>query len=157
MQIDFIKTVSGQWIPATEQDREFTAKKKAGVQIHADWKERRNPKFHNKFFAMLNTGFQYWEPGEIDCKYGTPQKNFDQFRKDVIILAGFYTINHRLDGTFRVEAKSISFGRMEEQEFVKVYQAVLTVLLDNVFTGWDIGDVENTIQKNEVNALLEYA
>jgi dihydrodipicolinate synthase/N-acetylneuraminate lyase len=37
-----------------------------------------------------------------------------------------------LDGTFRVKARSISFSNMEQDEFEKLYQAVLTVLMQKI-------------------------
>lgn len=94
----------------------------------------RNQKFHAKFFALLSVGFRYWEPGEIDSKYGQPEKNFEQFRKDVTILAGFYTVDTRLDGSVRVNAKSISFAKMSEDEFAELYNKVINVLLKRIFT-----------------------
>ncbi|CDG20918.1 conserved protein of unknown function [Xenorhabdus poinarii G6] len=30
--------------------------------LQADFKKVRNPRFHRKYFALLNLGFEYWEP-----------------------------------------------------------------------------------------------
>ncbi len=30
--------------------------------LYADFKKARNPRFHRKYFALLNLGFKYWEP-----------------------------------------------------------------------------------------------
>jgi hypothetical protein len=30
--------------------------------LYADFKQARNPAFHRKFFALLNLGFDYWQP-----------------------------------------------------------------------------------------------
>lgn len=33
-----------------------------GAVLYADFKQARNPAFHRKFFALLNLGFDYWQP-----------------------------------------------------------------------------------------------
>lgn len=88
----------------------------------------RNYEFHKKFFALLNLAFDYWEPP--DNHVG--EKNFDQFRSDVIILCGFYHQWIRLDGTTRVTAKSIAFGSMTEEEFDKLFSKAIDVIIKHV-------------------------
>ncbi len=54
---------SGILIPATPETSYFLHSKcKLGVVLSADIKLVRNPTFHRKFFALLNPGFEYWEP-----------------------------------------------------------------------------------------------
>ena len=88
-----------------------------------------------------------WTPGKIDSKYGTPEKNFDRFRKDVAILAGFYDIVIRLDGSTRIEAKSISFSKMDQEEFDRLYQRTIDVFLKHIY-GKDM-------TKEEIDELVE--
>ena len=126
-----LKTQTG-WANGNRDAEEVHHKTKPGAAIHSDFKKMRNVKFHRKFFALLNLGFEYWEPGEINSKYGVPVKNFDRFRKDATILAGFHHLVIRLDGSSRVEADSISFGKMDEVTFADLYQKVLTVLMDRI-------------------------
>jgi len=96
----------------------------------------RNLKYHRKFFALLNLGFEAWTPA-TKFKGMDIAKDFDQFRSDVTILAGFYEQAFTLDGTMTLKAKSISFGRMEEPEFEKLYSAVVNVLLQRVLTTYE--------------------
>ena len=91
------------------------------------------PNFTKKWFALLKIGYDNWEPGEINSQYGTPEKNFERFRKDVTILAGYYSIVVRLDGTTRVEADSVSFGSMDESQFSELYSKTIDVLLRRVY------------------------
>jgi hypothetical protein len=105
---------------------------KRGDHIHGDFKKARNPKFHNKFFALLDVGFELWEPGEIDSKWGKPQKDFDQYREQITILAGHYETVFKLDGTFKLKAKSISFANMGDEEFAQLYSNVINVILANL-------------------------
>ena len=107
-----------------------------GQILKGDWKKVRNPQFHRKFFAMLNVGWEAWEPGEIDSKWGSAQKNFERFREEVTILAGYYEVVHSLDKTFRLIPKSISFANMDETEFEELYSSVGNVLLQRILVNW---------------------
>ena len=142
-----IKTQTG-WGNGDQETIDFHQKIKAGDAIHADFKRMRKPKFHRRFFAMLQLAFEYWEPGEIDSKFGTPEKSFDRFRQDLTILAGYYQPVIRLDGTVRIEAKSISFGSMEQDEFEQVYNQVLNVILKKI-------PVLNELSAKEINDLVD--
>lgn len=94
----------------------------------------RNPKFHRKFFSMLTFAFDAWEPDRKRKTYkGRPvEKNFEQFREDVLILAGFSEQTFNLRGEMKVKAKSISFANMDDVEFEQVYSAVVDVILADV-------------------------
>lgn len=96
----------------------------------------RNAKFHRKYFALLNVGFDAWEPPRQRKTYkGIPvQKNFEQFREDITIAAGFYERTFDLKGRMKLKAKSIAFAKMDDAEFEKVYSAVADVLLEQVLT-----------------------
>lgn len=61
--LQLIKQSSGILIPATPETSDFLHSKcKLGAILAADFKQVRNPAFHRKFFALLNLGFDYWEP-----------------------------------------------------------------------------------------------
>ena len=109
-----------------------------GEVLSVDVKVRRNGRFFRKFFALLNVGFDAWEPDRKHKTYrGQPiQKNFEEFRSDVIILAGFYEQTFDLSGRMKLKAKSIAFANMEESEFEKLYDSVCTVLLEKVLVNY---------------------
>lgn len=98
----------------------------------------RNSKFHRKFFAMLNFAFDAWEPDRKRKTYkGRPvAKNFDRFREDVLILAGFSEQTFDLRGNMKLRAQSISFAKMDDAEFERVYSAVVDVILENVLSSY---------------------
>jgi len=110
----------------------------AGEIAQAEMVIPRNGKFLRKFFALLTLGFDAWEPPRKRRTYkGMPvQKNFDQFREDVIISAGFYDQTFDLRGRMKVKAKSISFAKMDDAEFERVYSAVADVLLAGVLVNY---------------------
>jgi len=98
----------------------------------------RNAKFHRKFFSMLNFAFDSWEPKRTRKTYKGKEvvKNFERFRKDVLIMAGFYDQTFDLRGNMKLEAHSISFSSMDDAEFEQVYSAVATVIIEHVLTGY---------------------
>ena len=127
-------------------------KRMAGMQpgdlINVDVSFPRNPKFHRKFFALLQVGFEAWEPAFEVRVGGEPVgKNFERFRKDVTILAGFYEPAFSLDGTLELEAKSIAFANMDDAEFEKVYSAVANVLLSKVLRNYTREDLDNHVNR----------
>ena len=147
MNLTLSKVPNG-FMPADQETKDFHDKMKVGEIIHGYFKKIRNPRFHRKLFALLNLAFEYWEPGEINSKYGTPEKNFDRFRKDLLIISGYYDIVIRMDGTARPEAKSISFAAMDDTEFEKLYNSVLNVILKRV-------NVLDKMSSEEVNELVD--
>ncbi|MGA9618166.1 MAG: DUF1367 family protein [Serratia proteamaculans] len=62
-QLSFIKTSHDTLTPATAEVRDFLHNKvKIGAVLSADFKRVRNPRFHRKYFSLLNLGFEYWTP-----------------------------------------------------------------------------------------------
>ena len=134
-------------IPADPKTNEWYEKIKLGSTVHSDFKQMRNAAFHRKLFALFNLAYSYWEPGQIDSKHGIPKKNFDRFRKDLIILAGHYHSVIRLDGTVRIEADSLSFGSMSQETFDSLYQNILTVVMEKI-------PVLNKLNEDEIEDLV---
>lgn len=121
-----------------------------GEMAQAEFVIPRNYLFHKKFFALLNFGFEHWEPERKHKTYkGRPvAKNFEQFREDVTILAGYFEQTFDLHGRMRLKAKSIKFSSMDDAEFEALYSAVVDVLLARVFTKYkDRAELDAIIEK----------
>ena len=62
-ELQLIKHSSNILIPASPETSDILQKKfKLGSLLVAEFRQVRNPAFHRKFFALLNLGFDYWEP-----------------------------------------------------------------------------------------------
>jgi hypothetical protein len=146
-EIVLTKIASGALIPADPQAAEFIAKIKLGGAVKAKVTRQRNPAFHRKMFALLNLGFEAWEPQGKEYKGEPVAKNFEQFRNDVTVLAGYYDTAITLKGETRLTAKSISFGAMDEDEFGKLYNEVVNVLLARVLTRYTRDDLDEVIER----------
>lgn len=146
-----IKTPNGSLAPADGQSAEMLRRQKVGQGFRVKLTRIRNIRFHRKFFALLNYAFDMWTPENKEYRGQPVEKNFDQFRRDITILAGFYETAVRLDGSVRVTAKSISFANMDEAEFEELYSKVIDVLLQRIFTDQTRADIDSV-----VNNLLAY-
>ncbi|ENG2947096.1 DUF1367 family protein [Enterobacter cloacae] len=63
LELQLIKHHSGILIPATPETRDILqSKTRLGDILVAEFRRVRNPAFHRLFFALLNLGFEYWEP-----------------------------------------------------------------------------------------------
>jgi hypothetical protein len=131
MKAYFTKTFYGL-APADESSRQWFEKLKAGETVKVEVNRVRNYRFLKKYFALLNIAFENWEPGEVSSKYGKPEKNFDRFRADITILSGYFDTTVRLDGSVRIEPKSISFTQMSEEEFEQLYSKTIDLLVKHV-------------------------
>ena len=118
---------------------------KQGEVVSAEIKRPRNYRFHKKYFALLNYAFGIWEPACLEYNGRPVGKSFEQFRKDITILAGYYTLSENIKGEPKAEADSISFGNMPEDKFNCLYSKTIDVLLKHVMKNYTREDVDNVI------------
>lgn len=154
MEVQLVKQPGGILRPANQVDADAMAKIANGRLIHVELKQPRNPMFHRKFFAMLNFAFEYWTPETESVNGMTPEKNFERFRKDVMILAGYRTLVVNVRNEVRYEAESISFGKMDDTRFSEVYRSVFNVLWGLVLG--KVPDMTPEVAENTINQMLSY-
>lgn len=136
MELMFQKGSTGL-VPACEEASQWLAKKKLGATILVEPREMRNAAFFRKWWALVKLGYDYWSENAATIEYrGRPVlPDFDRFRKDVTISAGFYTPVVNLKGEVRIEPESLKWGSMKEERFSQLYEATVQVLLQRVFNG----------------------
>jgi Protein of unknown function (DUF1367) len=126
------KTPTGALVPADSTTTEFLAKLRVGAGLKGDFKRQRNPRFHRKAFALFKLAFDMWEAPELEYQGQPVAKDFDQFRKDLTILAGHYSATVNLRGEVRLRAKSLNFANMDDTEFERVYRSILDAVWTRV-------------------------
>lgn len=141
MEAYFIKTTARTLMPASDHDAELLQHIKIGQPTKLTFKRVRNYQFHKKWFALLSLAYDYWVPDENNQ---VGEKNFDQFREDIIILCGYYRQSVRLNGDTRVTAKSISFSSMSAEDFEKLYAKTIDVIIKHVLRNYT-GDMLRSI------------
>lgn len=141
LKINFRKEAGGMLIPATDGDADRMAKFKTGAIYPVEIKRTRNPGFHGKVFKFFEFCFEHWAG---DREFMDEAGQFDVFRKHMTVLAGYYDTYYNLSGDVRVEAKSISYGSMGQEEFEQLYSALIRVAVQKIFTGCD-ESIENRL------------
>ena len=125
----FVYKQSGKLVPCTQDDKDKIAKMPSGEPFQIEWKRQRNPKFHRKFMALIQFAWEH-KPERMDNNY-QKSKNFDDnFRKDIIKKAGYFTCHTNFKGVKEYNAKSISFEKMSEDDFEELYSACIDVIIE---------------------------
>lgn len=146
MQIEMVKNAGGVFCPAFEHDLPRLTKFKNGEMYTAEIKLTRNPAFHRKAFAFFNFCFAHWSAEMAGLEHMDESTQFDRFRKDLTILAGFYEQTVRLNGDIRTEAKSLAYANMESDEFERCYSALINAAIKHVFAGTKDENLLNQLQ-----------
>jgi hypothetical protein len=147
MRAYMIKAPGNMWRPADDASGEAMNKFPLGQVCSFEAKRTRNYRFLKKFMAMLDHGFDAWEPPTTEYKGMPVQKERESFREYCIIAAGFKTLVVDLNGGVHAKAKSISFANMEEEEFERVYSAVADVLLQWVLKTYKRADLDRVVNE----------
>lgn len=149
--IVLVKTPAGALVPVGDAAGELVGKLKVGQGVTAHIRRARNVRFHRKAMALFRLAFDVWEPAEPQTYKGeVVAKDFERFRKDITILAGFYHAVYNARGEVRLEAESLAFASMDEARFEQVFRAVLTVVWNRVLrrAGYaSEDDVERVIEE----------
>lgn len=143
-----VKLPGGILSPASEVEAESLKALKNNELYEIEIKRSRNPAFHRKVFAFFNFCFQHWSAERTEIRFQDEAAQFDTFRKNLTVLAGYRAVTYKINGDFRVEAASLSFGSMEQSEFEQCYQALINAALKHVF--------RDTKDENIINQLYAF-
>lgn len=154
-EIFLVKLPNGTLAPDNDEAVEQIAKLKGGQAVRCDVTKQRNYLFLKKWFALVKCAFDIWADRMPRMEYRGQQvqPNFDRFRKDVIVLAGYYDPVFNARGELRVEPKSISFSSMDEVEFERLYSATLDAILGKVLSG---SGVDERTLRDHVDRVLRF-
>ncbi len=130
-----IKMPGGALAPASEVEADKMSRFKNNELYEIEIKLSRNVGYHRMCFSFFNHCFAYWNS---ENEYIEERTSFDLFRKNMIVLAGYYDKFYTIDGVVRIEAKSISFSAMSQDEFEALYKALIRVAVSKIFVNCDI-------------------
>lgn len=120
-----------------------------GELVSFEYSVERNSQFHRKVLMLFRVGFDAWEPDRKRYSYrGKPiQKNFESFRAEITILAGYYDLTFDLKGRMSMKPKSISYAKMDQDTFEKLYSAVAQTLLTHVLHNYTRDDLDSVVER----------
>ena len=154
MKAHFIKSRNGAIYPYDEETRLYIKRRKPGTIIKSEISQCRNYKFHKKMFSLFKLLHDYFpDPDPVTFRGETiqPEKSFDGTREYLVIMAGYYEIIGLPNGKVKVKAKSLAYDSMDEENFNKVYSAVIDAGLKSLPAHW------SDIEKDRVaNQILNY-
>jgi len=144
MEVLLTKGPGGALIPLDDDEAAKLSRIKTGGVIRADVSQMRNGAFFRKWWVLAKYGFDLWsetvEPIEYKGRPVLPE--FQRFRKDLTILAGHYTPVFNARGELRLEAKSIAWANMAEDEFERLYSATIDVILRKILSGTSMTEAQ---------------
>lgn len=139
------------------QAEQFASLQEVGGEFKVKVTQPRNPRFHRKGMAMFRFLFNLWEPvlarpeelGDVPVA-----KDFDAFRGNLLIAAGFYKQVFNLEGGFELIPAELKFGSMDNVKFARVYNCVLDVGLEMIGKA---GHITHEQADHAINHLLGFA
>jgi len=146
-----LKKVNQSLVPEDQEAAEFILHLKQGAAVKAKISQPRNYGHHKKYFSLLNYAFDCFEP-DVEYKGEKIEKNFDRFREDIQILAGYGIPTVNINGEVRYISRSISFGSMKQDDFDKLYSNVINVILKKVLANHSREDLDRVVSE-----VLNYA
>jgi len=141
MKVSFKKQPGGILIPSSDIEADRMNRFKTGEDYEVEIKLTRNSAFHGKVFAFFNFCFAHWRGGN---EFQDEAKQFELFRGDLTVLAGFYDVGTGIKGNTIITPKSISYGKMSQEEFEQLYSALINAAIENIDFG---GANENTLNQ----------
>jgi hypothetical protein len=134
-KLHLVKSAAGILLPATSADAHFILKRfKLGAVLRVDVALMRNGTFFRKWWVLAELAFDIWADGCPQQEFHGVQvlPEFDRFRRDLIIMAGFFRPVWNAKREMRVEAESLAWASMDEERFERLYSATIDVILQKV-------------------------
>lgn len=141
-EVIMIKTPAGGLVPANDDEAEKLRRLKAGSTVKVKLSEMRNGKFFRKWWLLAKFAFEIWSETAPRATYkGEPvAHSFDRFRRDLIIMTGRHRCVFNALGEMRLEADSISWAKMDEETFERLYSETINTILGKILNGQDIDE-----------------
>ena len=139
MKVNFIKQAGGILSPASEIEAYRLKRIKSGLVYEIDIKggEKRNRGYHGKVFLFMNFCFEYWSGCNTHVDYQVEEAQFEYFRKQLAIKAGYFDYVVNLEGSTMIQARSLSYDAMSQEEFEQFGSAIINSAIATIFQGAD--------------------
>lgn len=115
-------TKSGDhFIPTDTESQSKANKVGQGEVVVCKSGDQRNILLHRKYFAMIRFCFHH-----LPERYTFTDE--EDLREALLIAIGWKTVRHYFDGSEKEVAKSISFNKVGQERFEKIYSRTLDVV-----------------------------
>lgn len=155
MECYLVKDTLGILRPATEEDQQKIRSMKAGEEYKATVVLPRNRDHHRKFFSLMNLVFSNL-PEHLTCERAIVNNEGEKEMvpgiqiMDDLIFEIKLQMHHfdryvTLDGTVEFRPKSISFTKMDQDEFNKFYSRTIDIVLQKFLPGTNREALEDEV------------
>ena len=127
------KQRGGLLAPASDLEEERMARFKTGEIYPVDIKLKRNNKFHGKVFLFFTFCFEEYYHSTNRSEFHDLAKQFDTFRKELTIIAGYHDETYFMNGSVCIEAQSLAFNKMDQEQFEQCYTALINAASKHIF------------------------
>lgn len=128
---------NGSLFPAYAEDLIKLGKVPEGQAIEVTIRKARNIQFHRKYFALLKLVYESL-PEDFSIKANDQTieiRSVDDLHWHVKFQAGLYDQKVTLGGKITYEAQSISFEKMDGEEFQRFYDSAIDVVCKYFLVG----------------------
>ena len=139
----------GVLVPESEMDYENIQAMHEGRSYECKLSAPRNYQFHKKFMVLVDVLFQLFNPQPVVWNGLVAEKNRERFRKDLVIALGYHELVVNIKGEVRAEAKSISFAKMDELEFSRLYDSAINYAIRHIqgIKGRSFAEIDEWVQR----------
>jgi len=130
-----VKNQFGKLSAEDDGAKGYMAKLKNGDAVLVKVRKPRNVQFHRKYFAMLQTVFENQERYE----------DFEAFRAEVVMRAGYWKAHHHVSGKISYDAQSLAFDKMDELAFSELYDKSIDVILEHFLPETNRDELEEAV------------
>lgn len=147
MAVVFLRKLDNTFAPADEASAEIMEGFKANGVYKAQLTQPRNSLFHRKFFSLLKLAYDNYEQPGVYHNDKLVFRSFDRFREDVTISCGHWELELNKRNNVVQRAKSISFSKMQQDEFEVLFNSAITVIMAEYLTYYSEDDMQLLIGK----------
>lgn len=134
-------------VPVDSGQLELLEQLQPNAEYKATFTRPRNARFHRKWFALAKVAFEAWDAPTVEYKGIVVQKNFDRFRKDLTVMAGFAEPVFNVKGELRLEPLSLRFDQMSEEDFSLLYNKTIDVVLGKILSNYTRKDLDYQVER----------
>lgn len=133
----FVKKSGKNTLEVEEAAEKYLRRFRLGEDFLISLKRPRNLAFHRKFMALLRYAFENQERYE----------DFEAFRKEVTMRAGWWEEHVHVTGQISYTAKSIAFAKMDELQFDELYRKAITAIIEHFLVGMDPEELDAAVEE----------
>lgn len=135
------KQQNGLFAPVDSDDFRKSLKIENGEVVRVEYWKKRNYEFHKKYFALLQCTIYHLPEDTAWDRW----RDIEPLRKETLRLIGHYTEYTTIDGTIQQIPDSIDFKSVDNEEFERIYQRSIDVILKYFLKNISKEDFEESI------------